>query len=678
VRIFLSHASQQVAVAEAVAIALRNAGHDVFLDKDSLPAAQSYDDRIRAAIGRSDVFLFLISPESVDSGRYTLTELKFARERWPRPGNKVLPVMAVDTPIADVPAYLRALNILKPEGNLVAEVAALVEKSGSTGPAIRIAAVLAAVVLVVGGLGGGAWWITHNTSTVAKKVALQAQVDNCAVVNELLQLKSPDQLSEAAVRQGAMCRELAALQGGDPREKQVADLMAQGEVDQALGLLEQMAKQPPETAERWERLATLAALRAPEKAVAAREAILRIAPDNQANRLALAATRLQADRMEDGVHLYEEVVARSSDAFTRQLAQANLCLFAADAAAAHPAWECDKIGPQQLVESFKTTTMDKHAGAEAASAVLGAASVKLSASMGGADLAVLDANAQQLKLVVDASSFFTDEMLKTITSKGAGELLSIQREELRALSAYMTDLYAAARAGDKAGYIKANQDIDTKFTGLMQRLEKLAVDFNTPLVHLEHASLDSSQGLFRVQILGMDAAALPGGGEAAISRLRECLTRIKTAQAQMPKQDVSALAGLLIQQWKQLLQAMDPENNRPDLASIKTELGAMAVEWVGRYAAANPDTTDTRFQVVQATFYQWLYSEGAVKATAEAKSRAGIADVRLRPDAKDYLELLDKFQAALDLTGKTQKIDTQGSNVPDQTPPPASGGKSPD
>jgi hypothetical protein len=37
VRIFLSHASQQV----AVAVSLRNAGHDVFLDKDSPPAAQS-------------------------------------------------------------------------------------------------------------------------------------------------------------------------------------------------------------------------------------------------------------------------------------------------------------------------------------------------------------------------------------------------------------------------------------------------------------------------------------------------------------------------------------------------------------------------------------------------------------------------------------------------------------
>jgi hypothetical protein len=177
--------------------------------------------------------------------------------------------MAVDTPISDVPDYLRALNILKPEGNLVAEVAALVEKSSSAGPALRIAGIALAVALVVGGLGGGAWWVTHNSRKAAKQVALEAQAANCAVVNELLQVKSPDQLSQAAAKQTEMCRELAALQGGDPRERQVADLMAQGEVGQALGLLEQMAKAPPESVERWERLATLAALRDPDQAAQA-------------------------------------------------------------------------------------------------------------------------------------------------------------------------------------------------------------------------------------------------------------------------------------------------------------------------------------------------------------------------------------------------------------------------
>jgi hypothetical protein len=50
-----------------------------------LPAGESYNDRIRAAIGESDLFLFLISPEAVAPGRYTLAELDFARERWPHP-----------------------------------------------------------------------------------------------------------------------------------------------------------------------------------------------------------------------------------------------------------------------------------------------------------------------------------------------------------------------------------------------------------------------------------------------------------------------------------------------------------------------------------------------------------------------------------------------------------------
>ena len=127
-RVFISFASEQRETAELTAMALRDRGHSVFFSKDTLPAAQSFDVRIEQAIKSSDLFVFLISPESVTRGKYTLTELAFAREKWANPAGHVLPVMIAPTPIAAIPVYLRAISIFEPEGNLAAEIAAQINK----------------------------------------------------------------------------------------------------------------------------------------------------------------------------------------------------------------------------------------------------------------------------------------------------------------------------------------------------------------------------------------------------------------------------------------------------------------------------------------------------------------------------------------------------------------------
>ena len=75
----------------------------------------------------SDLMVFLISPDSVASGGYALTELKFAREKWPHPKGRVLPVMVRATALAEIPQYLAAVTFLKPEGNIAAETARAVE-----------------------------------------------------------------------------------------------------------------------------------------------------------------------------------------------------------------------------------------------------------------------------------------------------------------------------------------------------------------------------------------------------------------------------------------------------------------------------------------------------------------------------------------------------------------------
>jgi len=120
--IFLSYASAQKDVASGVCFELQAAGHEVFLDKEDLPSGHSYNDRIAAAIDACDLFIFLVSPESVAKGRYALTELKIARRKWENPSGRVLPVMVESTPLENVPAYLKAVTILMPEGNIAAEI----------------------------------------------------------------------------------------------------------------------------------------------------------------------------------------------------------------------------------------------------------------------------------------------------------------------------------------------------------------------------------------------------------------------------------------------------------------------------------------------------------------------------------------------------------------------------
>ena len=121
-KLFLSYATENIAVAEEVYFALVGNGHKVFFDKPSLNPGDNYNQRLREAIEASDGLVFLISPQSIKTGNYALTELKYARKKWVHPEKRVLPVMVKSTCFEDIPAYLKAVTILKPEGNIAAEV----------------------------------------------------------------------------------------------------------------------------------------------------------------------------------------------------------------------------------------------------------------------------------------------------------------------------------------------------------------------------------------------------------------------------------------------------------------------------------------------------------------------------------------------------------------------------
>jgi hypothetical protein len=127
-RIFISYPSEEWNLADAISLRLTERGHRVFFAPHDLPAGGGYDLRLEGAMHKTDLLIFLITPESVKKGRYTLTELEYARSRWAHPHDHVLPVLVAPTDLSDIPPYLKAVTILRPTGDIVAETSAAVDQ----------------------------------------------------------------------------------------------------------------------------------------------------------------------------------------------------------------------------------------------------------------------------------------------------------------------------------------------------------------------------------------------------------------------------------------------------------------------------------------------------------------------------------------------------------------------
>ena len=117
-KIFISYAREQQALADSLSVRLRQEHHDPFLDLTNLPAGEGYDAKIRTFIEAADLIIFLISPRAVRDGSYALAELDMVRKRWPNPSGRVLPVMIEPTPMETVPPYLKTVTVLQPQGNV--------------------------------------------------------------------------------------------------------------------------------------------------------------------------------------------------------------------------------------------------------------------------------------------------------------------------------------------------------------------------------------------------------------------------------------------------------------------------------------------------------------------------------------------------------------------------------
>ena len=159
-RIFISYSSKYRDICERIQLALEADGrHEVFVDRSELQPGKPFDERLREGIDKCDLLLFLISPESVAPGSYALAEMSIAKARWRHPGGHVLPVKVAPTPKEAIPAYLRAVTILEPQGDVVAETVAAIDTARQPVRAWRALALLAGIALAVGlGLAGYSQW----------------------------------------------------------------------------------------------------------------------------------------------------------------------------------------------------------------------------------------------------------------------------------------------------------------------------------------------------------------------------------------------------------------------------------------------------------------------------------------------------------------------------------------
>jgi hypothetical protein len=131
-KVFLSYSSSDRTLVEPIYLALRAQGHTVFFDRAGLPAGEEYNVRIRRAIEKSQLVLFMVSPDSLDPGSYTLTELRIAQKTWEHPAGRVLPILLRPISLERIPPYLKSVTLFEPEGDLTASVADQVYRIAQT------------------------------------------------------------------------------------------------------------------------------------------------------------------------------------------------------------------------------------------------------------------------------------------------------------------------------------------------------------------------------------------------------------------------------------------------------------------------------------------------------------------------------------------------------------------
>lgn len=186
-RIFISYSSRYRELCERLQLALEADGrHQVFVDRSDLEPGKPFDETLRQGIQQCDLLLFLVSPESVAPGSYALAELNIAKARWRHPGGRVLPVKVAPTPLADIPAYLRAVTLLEPQGDVVAETVAAVAALRQPARRARVMAAIGAVLAVAFAAAGYVYWQQQRAADAEVATLAGAAQQLCEAKNHAL------------------------------------------------------------------------------------------------------------------------------------------------------------------------------------------------------------------------------------------------------------------------------------------------------------------------------------------------------------------------------------------------------------------------------------------------------------------------------------------------------------
>ena len=168
-KIFLSYASPDRAIAQSINRALLDQGHDVFFDRDDLPPGEEFHIQIRGAIEAADLFVFLISEHAIDAGSYTLNELDIAEKKLKQASGHLLPVLLRPISLDTLPAFAKSVTLLQSTGNIPAAVADAVHRIALK----RRRGLLwkfSGVSLIVGLIAAGVWF-ARSVGTPATEIA---------------------------------------------------------------------------------------------------------------------------------------------------------------------------------------------------------------------------------------------------------------------------------------------------------------------------------------------------------------------------------------------------------------------------------------------------------------------------------------------------------------------------
>jgi len=97
-RIFVSYATQHSELADRLVKALRQAGHEVWRDRDSIRVAEDWREEIQEGIRAANVIVVIMTAKAAES-RMVRKEINFADEL----GKKIITLMAEDVPPAALP-----------------------------------------------------------------------------------------------------------------------------------------------------------------------------------------------------------------------------------------------------------------------------------------------------------------------------------------------------------------------------------------------------------------------------------------------------------------------------------------------------------------------------------------------------------------------------------------------